>query len=247
MKFKAFQYLVIILFFAACNKEKNGSCFSKAGELSNLQKEIPAAFNAIRVEDNIDVFLEYDPEKTGLVELKGPENVIKNISFLVQGDSLTIQNKNNCRWLRELDLRIEVRIKVDTLAAIHTLGSSAVFAKSLVCNNLYIHIESPIDSEIDVKKSAYLILDHREAATLTLSGYAAIFVPVLYHTGKLNAFDFIGDYTFVYHYGLNEAHIGKPYKALEANILNSGNVLYSQEPIEGIIKKGNGNGQLLKQ
>lgn len=126
MKFKTVQYIVIILLFAACNKEKNGSCFSKAGALSNLQKEIPAAFNAIRVEDNIDVFLEYDPQNIGLVELKGPENVIKNVSFLVQGDSLTIQNKNNCRWLRELDLRIEVRIKVDTLAAIHTDRKSVV-------------------------------------------------------------------------------------------------------------------------
>ena len=74
-------------------------------------------------------------------------------------------------------------------------------------------------------------MNHNGQGEVKLQGYAAIFVPVMFDAGKLMAKDLQGDYTFAYHYGLNEMDLN-PFKALYVLVGNKGATYYYHEPTE---------------
>jgi hypothetical protein len=165
------------------------------------------------------------------VVIRGGKNVIENVTVSVKDGKLTLDDRNICNWTRDFSKKITVEVYCKTL---HGLAiNDACEAKSegeITSDSIVVNQKSTgkIQMQFDAGK---LEVNHEGLGEVILTGYAAIFVPVMFNAGKLDARGLTGDYTFSYHYGINELHV-KPHKALFAFIGNTGGTFYYKEPVE---------------
>lgn len=242
---KKHLYIVLIIgFFVSACKDKIGpeECFMAAGK-SGSREIVVNDFTSIIAKDRLVVRITQDTTQPQKVVLKGGGNVIKNVSVAVDNGQLIIDDRNVCNWTRDFSKKIIVEINCKTLHGI-TLNDAAEieFTDTLQSDSLVVYQRSTGKANLAVKIGKFEV-NHEATGVVDIKGYAAIFVPVMFDAGKLDARNLQGDYTFAYHYGINELHV-KPFKVLYALVGNSGNILYYAEPVEQPLKVerlGSGN------
>lgn len=243
MKKRLYIVLIIGFFVSAC-KDKIGpeECFMAAGK-SGSREIVVNDFTSIIAKDRLVVRITQDTTQPQKVVLRGGGNVIKNVSVAVDNGQLIIDDRNVCNWTRDFSKKIIVEINCKTLHGI-TLNDAAEieFTDTLQSDSLVVYQRSTGKANLAVKIGKFEV-NHEATGVMDIKGYAAIFVPVMFDAGKLDARNLQGDYTFAYHYGINELHV-KPFKVLYALVGNSGNIFYYTEPVEQPLKVeriGSGN------
>lgn len=244
-------YILLFLPVMACNEDAGPEdCFKPAGKYS--EKEInTGSFTEVTVGDRFVV--EFRQDTVEKVIVKGGENVITNVNVKTSNGILTIEDNNVCNWTRDFSRKIKLTIHCkklkkllvkDACEVVHAdtlrTPSLQLVQQSTGTVNLAVIIPPNIPGE-----SGQLDVNHQGHGEVRLAGYAPIFVPVLFDAGRLDAVNFTGDYTFVYHYGINDAHV-KPYKVLYVYVGNSGNTYYYAKPFEQPLNvTQNGPGQVI--
>lgn len=243
MKKHVYILLIIGFFFSAC-KDKIGpeECFMAAGK--NGSREVTVSnFQSIIASDRLVLRITQDTAQPQKVVLKGGGNVIKNVSVAVDNGQLIIDDRNVCNWTRDFSKKIIVEINCKTLHGITLNDASEIeFTDTLQSDSLVVYQRSAGKVNLTVKAGKFEV-NHESTGVVDINGYAAVFVPVMFDAGKLDARNMQGDYTFAYHYGINELHV-KPFKVLHALVGNSGNIFYYAEPVEEPLKVeriGSGN------
>ena len=196
----------------------------------------PGDFFEFEVGDRFIVDLKQDTTKFTSVTIKGGNNVIQNISIGVNNGKLTVKDRNICNWTRDFSKKIRLEITCRKINGI-TIKDACEIATSdtLITDSLVVNQRSTGRLNLSVNIDGGLDVNHEGLGEVHLFGYAAIFVPVIFDAGKLFAQNLQGDYTFSYHYGINDLHV-KPYKALFAYVGNTGATYYYQEPFETPLK-----------
>jgi len=94
------MFLPVLLFtiLAGCNSENAPDCLQKSGDL--IRKEISVAdFSKITVFEKVGLVLKQgDTQK---VEIETGENLLKEVSAMIEGDRLILRNENGCNLFRE--------------------------------------------------------------------------------------------------------------------------------------------------
>lgn len=241
---KHFYIVVIIGVFLSACKDKIGpeECFMAAGKSGSREVTVND-FQSIIAGDRLVLRITQDTSQPQKVVLKGGGNVIKNVSVAIDNGQLIIDDRNVCNWTRDFSKKIIVEINCKTLHGI-TLNDAAEieFTDTLHSDSLVMYQRSAGKANLTVKAGKFEV-NHESTGVLDIKGYAAIFVPVMFDAGKLDARNLQGDYTFAYHYGINELHV-KPFKVLYALVGNSGTIFYYADPFEQPLKVeriGSGN------
>lgn len=228
--------IAILLVFTKCkNKLGPEDCFMAYGSESSIIIS-PGDFFEMEIGDRFVIDLKQDTSKFTSVTIKGGSNVIKNVSIGVNNGKLTIKDRNVCNWARDFSKKIKLEITCRKINGI-TITDACEIATSdtLLSDSLVIFQRSTGRLNLSVNIDGGLDVNHEGLGEIHLYGYAAIFVPVMFDAGKLFAQNLQGDYTFSYHYGINELHV-KPFKALFAFVGNKGATYYYQDPIETPLK-----------
>ena len=228
---RVFYIIITIAVFASC-KDKIGpeDCFMAAGK-DATHEVVPGNFTAIDIGDRFKIELLQDTAQNPKVVLKGGKNVINNISVGVSNGVLTVKDRNVCNWTRDFNKKITLQITCKQLHGITIKDACEIsYSDTLFTDSLVIFQRSTGTLNLAFN-AGKLEVNHEGLGQINLSGYAAVFVPVMFDGGKLMAQHLQGDYTFAYHYGINQLHV-KPYKALFVLVGNKGITYYYQEPIE---------------
>jgi hypothetical protein len=238
-------YIALFVFaaFAGCkDKAGVGDCFMSAGKDGEREVFI-GDFYEITAGNRLVINIKQDTAKGPLVVVKGGEHVIKNISVVSVGGELTIDDQNVCNWTRDYSKKIHVDIYCKTLHGLTVTDACEVKTTGTVKTDsmvIYQRSNGKINMDFNAGK---LEVNHEGSGEVDLKGYAAVFVPVMFSAGKLDARSLQGDYTFAYHYGINDLHV-KPKKVLYAFLGNTGNIYYYAEPTDEPLKTtrvGSGN------
>ena len=237
--------LIILLLLSAC-RDAIQDCSRKAGDELVVTRQ-PGVFHAISVADRFDVEILQDSSKTGSVELYGPSDVLGGVETTVSGGKLNLRDKNHCKWVRELDRRLKVKVYVDSLTLIETLDAASVTSSDTLRLRAFkvIHFSTGLIDLLYTADKESIAVEGRDAGELRLRGSCGILVATLYETGPLHAEALHTDIVFVYHYGLNRADV-RARDLVECNIENTGDVYVHQEPSLPIKRNGRGEGQVIK-
>lgn len=99
--------VILTLSIAACNKEKDFDCFKSTGPVKTETRTL-APFTKIYLQDDINlVFEDSDIQK---VEVVAGKHLLPKIETRVEGDSLILENRNYCNWVRSFKKEIKVKI-----------------------------------------------------------------------------------------------------------------------------------------
>ncbi|MCG2614925.1 DUF2807 domain-containing protein [Terrimonas sp. NA20] len=221
-----FFTLMIAIVTAGCTKP---GCTGNAGPAAVQERDFPA-FSTVRLQDNIDlVLIQSDDEK---IEISGPQNIIANVQTVVANEELVISNQTGCRWLRDADEKVKVRLFVKDIALLKYEGSGNVSnMDTLKFKAFRINSETGagnVELTVDMPYLAVIIL--KENASMIMHGKAGHVETYTNARGLLNLSDLKTKTMYMIYSGLADTHI-QVADELDATIRYKGNVYCKGYPI----------------
>ena len=98
---KKIIYIFIVFLFANCNDKKADNCFQSAGDITQVEIELPA-FDKVVVHERIELIITEGPNQKVIIE--SGENLQPDITAEVINNELILTNYNTCNFFREYDL-----------------------------------------------------------------------------------------------------------------------------------------------
>jgi len=176
---KKIIYIFTIFIFANCNNEKSNNCFQSAGEITQVEIELPT-FDKVVVHQRIELIITEGPEQKVIVE--SGENLLPDISVEVINNELVLTNYNTCNFFREYNLT-KVYVTSPNLTAIRNASEYNVSSNGvLTYSSLYLRSVGD-KSEILSVGDWHLNIQNENVRILS-NGIA-----VLYLTGTTNNLD----------------------------------------------------------
>lgn len=139
--------LTACLMLFSCNKEKDFDCLKSTGSLKKEQRELPF-FSKISLHDNINLVFVADNEQKVIIE--AGSNLLPKIRTHVIGDSLILENRNYCDWVRSYAKQVKVYIHGNPDLRLYNYGYGTVsgqvtgatfFIKSWSNENMNLNID----------------------------------------------------------------------------------------------------------
>ncbi|WP_317896530.1 GIN domain-containing protein [Aurantibacillus circumpalustris] len=247
MSKRSFIYLFFLALFVCCKKENAFDCFKSNGkEISDVRN--PGNFRCIDVYDKIEV--EVFEGNSFRVEVTAGENIIKNITTTIQNDTLKIQNKNTCNFVRGYKRNIKVNITMPYLKeAISNGVANLTIVNGFMQDSVKVRAEGSGDIFLSGSYS-FINAYSNGNGDITVNGSANELLVHLQGTNFFNAQELIvKDKIFIENYSLGDSYLNaENLKKLEYIIFDKGNIYYTGIPseISGILDKKS-QGKLIKQ
>lgn len=241
-KYWKYQFwLPVLLLFTTCKKDSAG-CLTAGGNTISEIRETTGYWD-VEVGQRITVELVMMP--SGKLIVEAPENFMKYIHTEVDGATLKIYETIGCGWNQDFDREIRVKFLAPSVGSLIVNDAARLVCDTCYARRLNVKMNSTSPMNLNFS-GGFLTIDHNSVGPITLRGQVGVFVPTIYDAGKLDARDFTGDFTFLYHYGNNEAHV-RPLKELYVEIGNEGNAYYYAEPRDKPVElKKTGGGNLFR-
>lgn len=214
-------FLIILIVHLAYGCQKPG-CIESAGALTTQERILPP-FSKIELDDNIDlVLVQGDSEK---MEITAPKNILPNIQANITNDVLSITNQTECRWLRNPDEKIKIRLYFKNISNFEYKGSGNVTNEdTLRLGSFWINSETGagvIELKVNIGDLGVILL--KENATMILHGYSEHCSTFTNPRGILNLSDLKAKKMYIIYAGLADTHI-QVSDELDATIRYKGNV-----------------------
>jgi hypothetical protein len=234
---------VAILFFS-CTKDDFCNCLEGTGATTTQERDIEP-FTHINMGNNIDVI--FTQSNSYSLRVTGGSNIIDGIKTTVEGNTLNLENKNRCNWLRDFRNEFTVRVSGPDLKGINTSGSGN-FTTIDTIRTEKLRIESRDGSgTIMITADCNLIeaAIHTGPADFVLSGLTNSFGAYSDGTGFIRATGLSGDYVWSTNSGTGDISL-KVSNELSVTISHTGDIYYTGDPysISTVIT---GSGKLIKE
>jgi hypothetical protein len=226
--------ILLTLFLAAgllssCTRDDAAGCFDSTGDI--LKEQRPAApFRYLEVHDNINLFLTNDSSSWDITVEAG-ENLIPGVKTEIEDGHLVIWNDNDCNWVR--DFRVPINVYV-TFVRLDSIVFRA--AGDLVFTNYWRNDSVQFDAWegaglvdlrlLTMKSHVYV---HYGTMDVNVSGTSQVTFISSKGYGPVNTLGLLSKFTYLSTSSPNDCYV---YASVElgAEINNIGNVYYNGDP-----------------
>jgi hypothetical protein len=217
---------VLAIIFSACKKP---GCLGSAGTVTTVTRNLNS-FNELILDSKINVVL--TQSTTNKIEITAPKNIEPNITSIINGNTLTIQNEGDCGWMRNPDETVNVHIYFQDLRNIDYKGSGNVTnTDTLRLEHLNIssftgagNIELTLDN---IYTGAYIML---ESAAIKLHGKSVSCFTYTNARGLADMRDFTVKRMVIEYGGLADTYVHVT-EDLNATLYYKGNIYYNGNPV----------------
>jgi len=118
-----FLSLCLVLLLAACSKDNMFDCFKSNGA-DVTETRTPGSFLVVAVNDQINLRVVNGSEFK--VDVTAGKHIIKNIHTSIKSNTLSIENKNTCNFVRGYKREVNVTVTVPYIKKVENLGVGTV-------------------------------------------------------------------------------------------------------------------------
>lgn len=221
-------FILIYLLVLAQGCRKPG-CIGKAGAVTTRQAD-PGEFNSVKLLSNIDLVLVQGTSNK--LEISGPSNILPEISFIVTDGVLTLNNEASCRWARDPDERISVRLTFTSLVKLAYEGSGNVTNEdTLKLDGLLVEsYEGAGDVELTVDNGYTGVFSHLDNPTIIMHGSSDRCNTYTSARGITDLADFRVKNMVIDYGGLADTRVNVS-ETLDVILYYKGNVYYKGNPV----------------
>lgn len=244
---KSLVFALLLILSISCSKENAPDCFTSNGkDVSEIRH--PGTFKAIMVPDKFEVDIIKGAEFK--VEVICGENIIRNISTQVKNDTLTLENKNRCNFVRGYKRIQRISITVIDLAYLENNGVGIVtFDKAFKQDSLSVRVSSSGDVYINGEYHSIKTSSNGNGDIYMSGTTNNLYV----YTNGINFVRAQGlsvsDYMFIHTANIGDCLVNASgTKKFDYNIQNSGNIYYTGDPLEMVnFSTGEAKGKIIKE
>lgn len=231
-----------LLLLSSCAKENLGDCFKSTGKDVTEKRMLPA-FNKLRIDDEINVFLAESNEHS--VEVTAGENLQDFIITEVKDGLLYIENDNRCNWVRSYKREINVVVSSIEINEITYYGSGELRCLQRLSPAKFLlnAWEASGNIDLDLECDDVELKLHTGPADLNCKGSGKALVAYNNGLGNLDSRNFKATDVLAVVANSGSLTVFSD-SLLDANIEGNGNIFYLGSP--QISLKQFGKGQLIK-
>lgn len=170
---KKISYLLVLIFFLACNSEDAPNCFQKEGTIITTTFDMPS-FQKIRIEDDVSLVIRQGDVQEVLIETG--ENLLNDVSVTVEDETLVVRDNNRCNLVRDYGITRAI-VTVPNLIEIRNSSEYNVVSEGVLRFNFLQLVSNTTGGIEDTRKSGDFTLtiecaDFRVAA----NGFSAFYI-----------------------------------------------------------------------
>lgn len=241
---RALYIILIFLSASSCQKFGVGDCFKNSGTIITETREA-SPFTKLHMKNNVDVFLSQDQQYS--ISVRAGKNIIPGIKTTISDNTLTIENNNNCNWIRNFENPIEVYLGIPKLDSIlYQSSGNLTSLNRIVGDSIQLDViegAGSINLEIEMIRSRFNL--HYGTVDLTVRGYSHI--NYLYSGGygpaDLHSLNTV--FNYMTNNSTNDCFV-RSSLVLDVRIFNVGDVYYYGDPAT-ITTEISGTGKLYKE
>lgn len=239
---------IALVALSGCRKDQFNDCFQSTGDDVTEVREV-GSFSKIVIGEKFDLILTQDSTQSEQVKITCGSKIIGQIVAKVKNNTLTIENKNTCNFVRSYDRKISIEIRVRFLEHIELFSAS-----NLSCPDTlhfekirYLKLNSFGLGDIDLKlKTGWLDVRSVNSGNIKVQGFSNILTCSIEEVTQFDARDLLCDDIYFDCHSPLDCFVNPKLK-LFVKIFNSGNVYYNTTPSGKLeLVEHKGSGQMLK-
>lgn len=243
---RCFLIIYLFLLLAACQKAPQRACFKSTGTPEQRVQQLDP-FIYLHIGPYIEVELIQD--SLNYVEWTAGQNLTSFLVANLNADTLYLQNKNKCRFLRYAKGAVKATVHFTSIQELHLANSEKVSASVTGTQDdllLYLHEGvGPVNLQLDVQKAT--VRNNYGWQKLVLSGQAKRLFVDLDGSAAIDARQMhVSDSISFRSSSLLTSYIWADQLLLKAQLYGSGNLYYSGNPL-AIWKTEYGQGKVLQK
>ncbi len=244
---KANRILLILLTigsFFSCEKPSNNACIKSNGniisEIRNLDN-----FNKLEINGNFKFTLKQD--SVNKISIISGENLVPFITTDIANNTLTVDNKNKCRWMRSYDIPMEIELCFKDINTITLNGQNDIFCIDTIrTDTLFIENNSDISTiNINIICNRFILTTHAGTGNFILNGKTNQSFLYFHGTGSIDANNLEAKYCEIASLTIGDCFVNCK-QTLIAQLYEKGNIYYSGNPTNIKVSKQLSTGELIK-
>jgi len=235
---------VLPLLLSACEKNGLDDCLKGTGKITKETRMYTSNCIYVRLEGNVNLVLVAD--STSALVVEAGENLMDQITTGVINDSLLIQNRNRCNWVRDYSTPVNCFIPQGKICESDYRGSGNITSECpVVRDSICINVRNGSGSiTLEVYTLLARLYLHEGTADLNISGKSQVAFIYAADYGPFFCSKFESTHVFINNRGTNDCYVKATYH-LGATIEHLGNIYYYGNPLN-VDANITGSGQLIK-
>ncbi|WP_298541526.1 head GIN domain-containing protein [uncultured Aquimarina sp.] len=232
---KRITLIVSVFLFIACDTENALDCFQRTGDIIRQEVEI-SDFTRILVNPGVELILK-EGETTSVIIETG-DNLLDEVSTVVEGDRLILSNTNDCNFVRDFNqTKIFVtapnitEIRSETQFGISSDGVLRYPSLRLLSEDFNEdnggNTTGTFTIEIDTERLS--VVGNNIASFFVKGNVINLDIGFFSGTGRFEGSELIAENVEVFHRGTNKI-IVNPQQSIKGEILSTGDVISINRP-----------------
>lgn len=240
---KKIGLLFITSLLFACSKDDGSACFTSVGNIVTDERVFDLPFNCIELNDNATLTIKQDSIFSAKVS--GGNNLIESYTTTIVGNSLVIENKTNCNFLRDLDTPFNVTVSMPDIDSILFNGYGNIYTEGMFMVDTFKLVTTNGVGNIFLNMTGDKVelIQQTGAGNVTMKGSAdyTYVYSTSYAIVDLEEFECLNG--FYVNGGTGDFRINTS-EYIKVKLELSGNIYYTNEPYI-YIETATGSGQLI--
>lgn len=119
------RIIIVTYIVGLLSCKKDSACFHASGdEAATPVRYDLDDFHSLVLDGNIHVVLH--PDTANFMEVRGSENDISHIEYVLKGEKLTLYNRNKCNWIRSYKHEMQVTLHFNNMHEVTNLDNGRI-------------------------------------------------------------------------------------------------------------------------
>ncbi|WP_299312197.1 head GIN domain-containing protein [uncultured Aquimarina sp.] len=232
---KRMTLIVLMFLVIACDTENALDCFQRTGDIVRKEVEV-SDFSRILVLPNIELIIK-EGETTSVIIETG-DNLLDEVSAVVEGDRLILENTNDCNFVRDFN-QTKIYITAPNITQIRSATQYDISSDGVLSYPLLSLVsEDFIEDNGGNTTGTFTMQVGNEKLTVVGNNIASFFlsgttnsltITIASGTGRFEGADLIAENVKIKHRGTNKV-IVNPLQSIKGEILSTGDVISANRP-----------------
>ncbi|SHI78935.1 head GIN domain-containing protein [Aquimarina spongiae] len=227
-------YIGLVLLLFGCDTEDAPDCFQRTGDIVRQEVEIPD-FSRILVNPNVELVIRQGENRAVVIETG--DNLINEVTAVVEGDRLVLQDDNDCAFFRDFN-QTKIFVTAPNITEIRSATQFDISSDGVLNYPTLRLLSEDFNENTGTTTGTFhlninsddLIVVGNNITSFFISGRTTnLNVGIFSGTGRFEAAELVADDVQIFHRGTNKVIIN-PQLSLRGSIRSTGDVIAVNRP-----------------